>query len=122
MQPRVAQFLPYETHGFADSGFSVSRASSSGSTGFQTSLVTCITSYNCASCSDDILSRESALDVYSNDESRGSHLFIYCRVEFPAFVSESVRTGWQLIQIHLPLSKESHYVHRVRDVLVSAEL
>jgi hypothetical protein len=47
--------LSYEVGDFADSEFGGSCISlSTGSTGFQTSLVTCITSYNCASCSDDI--------------------------------------------------------------------
>lgn len=114
--------LPYEVDDFADSEFGGSCISlSTGSTGFQTSLVTCITSYNCASCSDDIWGRASVFDVDSNDEARDSHFLKYCGIESLALVSVSVRTGWQLIQIHLPLCEEPHYVRRVRDVLVPAK-
>ena len=51
---------------FTDSGSGALCGSSAGSTGFQTSLVTCITSYSCASCSDDIWSDGSVFAADSN--------------------------------------------------------
>ena len=93
-----------------------------GSIGFQTFLVTCITSYNCASCSGDICSNGLAIDVGSFLGSSKARLFEHRGVESLTLIRLAARTSWQLVQIHLPLSQEPHYVYRICDVLVSTEL
>ena len=65
---------------------------------------------------------ERSVGVWRQQKAFTAYLFVNCGVEFLASVSVSVRTSWQLIQVHLPLSKEPHYVHWVCDILVPTEL
>lgn len=60
--------------------------------------------------------------VGSQAEGCDTYLLEYRGVEFLASVDAVVGDGWQLIQIHLPLSQEPHYVYRICDILVSTEL
>lgn len=54
-------------------------------------------------------------------DSEITRLLKHCRVQLLPREPLSVRTRWQLIQVHLPLGQEANDVHFVRYIFVAAK-